>query len=84
MRKRLLAAGIAAAVMGVAAAPQAEVTPPSAAVAVFLAGGTACGFATPPADENIPDRCDHVLPPLTLVPTPFGLAASQFASLTAL
>ena len=84
MKRRLLAAGVAAAVMGVALAPQAEVAPPGAAVAVFLAGGAACGFATAPADERIPDRCDFVLPQLTLVPTPFGLAPSRFASMSVL
>ena len=84
MKRRLLAAGIAAAVMGVALAPQAEVAPPGAAVAVFLAGGSACGFATPPEDERIPDRCDYVLPPLTLVQTPFGLTPSRFASMAAM
>ena len=87
MKRRLLATGIAAAVMGVALAPQAEVAPPSAAVAIFLAGAgmPVCGFATPSADERIPDRCHHfLLPPPTPLPTPFGLGASAFRTVSAL
>ena len=81
MKRRVLAAGVAAAIMGVALAPQAEVAPPGASVAIFLAGGTACGFATPPADERIPDRCDFVLPPVT---NPFDLNATMFRAVSAL
>ena len=84
MKRRLLAAGVAAAVMGVALAPQAEVAPPGASVALFLAGGPVCGFATPPADERIPDRCDYLLPPFTVLPIPFGQGASAFATASAL
>ncbi len=82
MKRRLLALGISAAVMGVALAPQAEVAPPGAAVAIFLAGGTACGFSTPPADERIPDRCDHILLPVT--PLPFWPGASAVDRLAVL
>ena len=84
MKKRLLAAGVAAAVMGVAAAPQAQVAPPSAAVAIFLAGVPVCGFATPPADERIPDRCDRLLPPPTPLPNPLALGAAAFRTVSAL
>ena len=84
MKKRLLAASIAAAVMGVAAAPQAEVAPPSAAVAIFLAGVPVCSFATRPSDGRIPDRCDHLLPPPTPLPNPLALGASAFRTVSAL
>ena len=90
MKRRLLALGISAAVMGVAlapqpeGAPQAEVAPPGAAVAVFLAGVPVCGFATPPADESVPDRCDNLLPPFTPLPTPFGLGSAAFRTVSAL
>ena len=80
MNRRLLAAGVAAAVMGVALAPQAEVAPPGAAVALFLAGAPVCGFANPPA-EGIPDRCDFLLPPVT---NPFDPNASMFQAISAL
>ena len=81
MKRRLLAAGIAAAVMGVALAPQAEVAPPGAALALFLAGGPVCGFATPPADGHIPDQCDFLLPPVT---NPFDPNGSAFWTISAL
>lgn len=81
MKRRLLAAGVAAAVMGVAMAPQAESAPPGASVALFLAGGPVCGFATPPADEGIPDRCDYLLPPPT---NPFDPNGSLFRAISAL
>lgn len=81
VKKRLLAAGVAAAVMGVALAPQAEIEPPGAAVALFLAGGPVCGFATPPADERIPDRCDFALPPVT---NPLDPNGSLFRAISAL
>lgn len=84
MKRRLLAAGVAAAVMGVALAPQAEVAPPGAAVALFLAGAPVCGFATPPEDESIPDRCDNLLPPPTPLPLPFALGAAAFRTASAL
>lgn len=84
MKRRLLALGISAAVMGVAFAPQAEVAPPGAAVAVFLAGVPVCGFATAPADERIPDRCDNLLPPFTPLPIPFRQGAAAFATVSAL
>ena len=84
MKRRLLAAGVAAAFMGVALAPQAEVAPPGAAVAVFLAGGSVCGFATPPADERTPDRCDYLLPPPTPLPNPLALGAAAFRTVSAL
>ena len=84
MKKRLLAAAIAAAVMGVAAAPRAEVTPPSAAVAIFLAGVPVCGFAPPPLDERISDGCDHLVPSPTPLPNPFALGASVFRTFSAL
>ena len=84
MKKRLLAASIAAAVMGVAAAPQAEVAPPSAAVAIFLAGVPVCGFATPLADGRGRDRCDHLLPSPAPLPNPLALGASAFRAVSAL
>lgn len=84
MKKRLLAAGIAAAVMGFALAPQAEIAPPGAVVALFLAGGPVCGFATPPEDERVPGRCDNLLPPPVPLPLPFAQGASAFAVASAL
>ena len=84
MKRRLLAAGVAAAAMGFALAPQAEVAPPGAAVALFLAGVPVCGFAKPPADERIPDRCDNLLPPFTPLPLPFVQGGSAFATASAL
>lgn len=84
MKKRLLAAGIVAAVMGAVLAPHAEIASPGASVALFLAGGPVCGFATPPADERIPDRCDYLLPPDTPLPIPFRQGASAFRTVSAL
>lgn len=84
MKRRLLAMGIAAAFMGAALAPNAEVAPPGAAVALFLAGVPVCGFATPPADERIPDRCDYLLPPPTPLPNPLALGAAAFRTVSAL
>ena len=80
MKRRLLAAGIAAAAMGVALA-QPEIVPPGASVALFLGGGSVCGFAAPPADERIPDRCDYLLPPVT---NPFDPNGSALRAISAL
>ena len=81
MKRRLLATAVAAAAaMGVVLAPEADVPPPSAAVAVFLAsaGMPVCGFTWPASPS---DRCHHIpLPGFDPSETPFWRGASNSMS----